>query len=84
MVATRSKGEREFCSAPTSTGSVRSAHGCPMYQERCNFATLCRINSRSERVDAGSKARELPGDRVLVQQALGGCPMKFGLGQLKC
>src|SRR5438128_1733921 len=39
------------------------------------------IGGRSERVDASRQARQLARHRVLVQYALGGSPMQFGLGK---
>src|SRR4051812_8987874 len=40
-------------------------------------------NRASEGVDTGSKPRQLARHRVLVQHALGGRPVHFGLGHLE-
>jgi len=50
---------------------------------RDTLSHVSTTDTRSKPVDARGEARELPRDRVLVQQALGDRPMKFGLGQLK-
>ena len=39
--------------------------------------------ARSERVDAGGQARQLPRDSILVEHTLGDRPVQLGLRQLK-
>jgi hypothetical protein len=43
MMATGSKRERGFGSAPTVKLLRTECPECPAHQERCHFATLCRM-----------------------------------------
>src|ERR1700730_9192630 len=50
---------------------------------RDTLSHVSTTGARSQRVDARGEPRQLPRDRVLVQQTLSDRPMKFGLGELK-
>ena len=78
----RNQNSRKVSHRPI-VGCVRKGHKRQTLVGERRLATFGRSDgaARSERVDAGGQARQLPRDSILVEHTLGDRPVQLGLRQ---